>query len=132
VKLNALSHAIIGAAMRVHTFLGPGLLERTYQVCLVHELRRRGLSVQAEVALPVFYEDLRVELGYRIDLVVERTVAVEVKAVAQLLPVHRSQVLTQLKFSRLPLGLLINFHEYHLKDGLARFVGAYAQDSAPL
>jgi GxxExxY protein len=122
VRLNELSGRIIGAAMKVHTALGAGLLERTYQLCLAHELTRSGLSILVEAPVPVYYEDLTVEHGYRIDIVVENTVAVEVKTVSALLDVHRSQVLTQLRFSGLPLGLLINFHEEHLKNGIARII----------
>jgi GxxExxY protein len=122
MKLAELSEPIISAALKVHSSLGPGLLERAYHACLAYELRSAGHTIAAEVPVPLVYKGVNVELGYRIDLLVNNTVAVEVKAVAQLLPVHRSQVLTQLKFSGLPLGLLFNFHELHLKDGIARFL----------
>lgn len=131
MRLNELSHAIIGAAMKVHTDLGPGLLERTYQVFLAHELTRRGFSVESEVALPITHEGVTVELGYRVDLIVQKTVIVEVKAVSQIVPVHRSQLLTQLKFSGLPLGLLINFHERHLRHGISRLINTPHETSVP-
>jgi GxxExxY protein len=122
MRLNELSGMVIGAAMKVHTALGSGLLEKAYQQCLAHELSRRGLSVVVESPLPVYYEGLTVERAYRLDVVVENQVVVEVKTVAQLLDVHRAQLLTQLRFSGLPLGLLINFHEEHLRNGIARVV----------
>ena len=107
--------------MKVHTILGPGLLESAYEACLVHELEKRGLRVQSQVAMPVYYEGVRVELAYRIDLVVQDLVIVELKAIARLAPIHEAQLLSQLKLSNYKLGLLINFHEAHLKDGIKRF-----------
>jgi GxxExxY protein len=126
MRLNELTREILAGAFDVHTALGSGLLERAYQVCLSHELQLRGLSVQVEVPLPVTYRGTTVEMGYRIDLVVEKKIVVEVKAVSDLLDVHRSQVITQLKFSGLPLGLLLNFHAQHLRDGIKRIINAHA------
>jgi GxxExxY protein len=126
MQINELSRETLAAAFSVHTALGSGLLERSYQVCLAHELRLRGLAVDVEVGLPVEYRGVTVELGYRIDIVVEKLIAVEVKAVSALLDVHRSQVITQLKFSGLPLGLLLNFHAQHLRDGIKRIIMPHA------
>jgi GxxExxY protein len=119
--INDITGIVVNAAMKVHTELGPGLLERTYQTCLAHELRKRGLVVESEVPMPVVYDGVVTELGYRLDLLVNQEVVVEVKAVSQLLPVHRQQLLTQLKFSKKKVGLLFNFHEHHLKDGIVRY-----------
>ncbi len=117
-----ISRLVLDAAMKVHTALGPGLLESTYQVCLAQELRKAGLSVQTEVALPVVYDGVKLEVGYRIDLLVEDLVIVEVKSVEALAPIHFAQVLSYLKLSGKSLGLLINFNVVHLKDGIKRFV----------
>jgi GxxExxY protein len=116
------SHAIITAAMRVHSELGPGLLESTYQVCLQHELKKAGFQTEAQVGLPVCYDNVKLELGYRIDLLVEDLVIVELKSIDAIAPVHQAQVLSYLKLSGKSLGLLINFNVVHLKDGIRRFV----------
>jgi GxxExxY protein len=117
-----ISHAIITAAMRVHSELGPGLLESTYTACLQHELRKAGLKSDAQVALPVIYDGVKLELGYRIDLLVEDLVIVELKSVDAIAPVHQAQIISYLKLSGRSLGLLINFNVAHLKDGIKRFV----------
>lgn len=119
---NEISRFVLDAAMKVHTTLGPGLLESTYQACLAQELRKAGLSVQSEVALPVVYDGIKLEIGYRIDLLVENLVIVEVKSVEALAPIHFAQVLSYLKLSGKSLGLVINFNVVHLKDGIKRFV----------
>jgi GxxExxY protein len=119
---NEVSRAIITAAMRVHTELGPGLLESTYTVCLQHELREAGFKADIQVGLPVVYHGVKLELGYRIDLLVEDLVIVELKAVDAVNPVHQAQLLSYLKLSGKSLGLLINFTVAHLKDGIQRFV----------
>ena len=116
------SHAIITAAMRVHSELGPGLLESTYQACLQYELREAGVRSAAQVGLPVVYRGTKLELGYRMDLVVENLVIVEIKSVEGISPVHQAQVISYLKLSRMSVGLLINFNVVHLKDGIKRFV----------
>lgn len=108
--------------MKIHSALGPGLLESAYSVCLKHELIKRGFKVASEVPLPVVYDGVRLEAGYRLDLVVEDTVVVELKAVEALAPIHQAQVISYLKLSGKPIGLLINFHSLHLKDGIKRFV----------
>jgi GxxExxY protein len=123
-KLTAqqVSHAIITAAMRVHSELGPGLLENTYQVCLQHEPKKTGFRAETQVGLPVFYDGVHLDLGYRIDLLVEDLVVVELKSIDAIAPIHQAQLLSYLKLSGKSLGLLINFNEVHLKDGIRRFV----------
>lgn len=115
-----LSHEIIKAALKVHSVLGPGLLESAYEACLLYELQRAGFKVAAQVALPVIYEAVRLDLGYRIDILVEETVLVELKAIEEILPVHKAQLLSYLRLSKKSLGLLINFNVSHLKDGIHR------------
>ena len=121
-EINVISGQVVTAAMRVHSALGPGLLESAYQACLVHELRRRGLHVATQVELPVFYEGMRVEVGYRLDILVQDAVIVELKASSKVLPVHEAQLLSYMKLRNHRIGLLINFHVPHLKDGIKRFV----------
>ena len=122
ITAQQVSHAVITAAMRVHTALGPGLLESTYTACLQHELRKAGLTADAQVGLPVVYDGTKLELGYRIDLLVENLVVVELKSVDAVAPVHQAQLLSYLKLSGKSVGLLINFNVVHLKDGIQRFV----------
>jgi GxxExxY protein len=122
VNRNDISGAVVDAAMKIHSALGPGLLESAYAVCLKHELIKRGLKVASEVPLPVVYDGVRLEAGYRLDLVVEDTVVVELKAIEALAPIHQAQIISYLKLSGKPIGLLINFHSLHLKDGIKRFV----------
>jgi GxxExxY protein len=120
--INQITEAIIGAAMKVHSALGPGLLEKAYQVCLAHELRKNGFNVKTEVKMPVIYDGVRVELGYRIDLLVNDCVIVELKCVEKIIPVHEAQIISYLKLSKKRVGLLINFHVLHLRDGIKRFI----------
>jgi GxxExxY protein len=122
VERNEISGVVVDAAMKVHSALGPGLLESAYAVCLKHELVKRGLKVASEVPLPVVYDGVTLEAGYRLDLVVEDTVVVELKAIEALAPIHQAQIISYLKLSNKPIGLLINFHSLHLKDGIKRFV----------
>ncbi|HYX68015.1 MAG TPA: GxxExxY protein [Terriglobales bacterium] len=122
---NHLTGEVVDAAMKVHTALGPGLLESAYEACLAHELRKRGLRVETQVPLPVTYEGMQIELGYRIDLLVEGQVIVELKAVETVLPVHKAQLLSYLRLSGRRLGLLINFHVERLKDGITRIVNNF-------
>jgi|SRR5690242_11350969 len=119
---HQISREVIGAALRVHSKLGPGLLENTYEACLEYELRNNGLQVARQVGLPVIYDAVRLDLGYRIDLLVEELVVVELKAVETITPVCEAQILSYLKLSGKPLGLLINFNVAHLKNGIRRFV----------
>ena len=122
MELNIITGKIIDAAMKVHTALGPGLLESAYEACLIHELRKIGLKVLSQVALPVCYDGIQIELGYRIDLLVQDIVIVELKAVDKVNPVHQAQLLSYLRLSNKPLGLLINFNTMHLRDGIKRFI----------
>jgi len=108
--------------MKVHSVLGPGLLESVYQTCLAHELRNRRVTVHSQVGLPVVYEGEKIELGYRMDLVVENRVIVEVKCVEAIHPVHEAPLLSYMRLSGIPVGLLINFHVARLRDGIKRMV----------
>ena len=121
-SLNELSYLVIRCAMKVHTELGPGLLESAYAACLAHELRKNGLEVKTQVALPVHYDGVQIELGYRLDLVVGNQLVVELKAIENVLPVHKVQLLSYLRLSKKKLGLLINFHVTHLRGGITRIV----------
>jgi GxxExxY protein len=106
----------------VHSVFGPGLLESTYNQCLAHELRKRGCDVQCQRVLPIVYDGVEIEAGYRMDMLVNSHVIVELKAVGQLHPIHEAQLLSYMKLSGVKVGLLINFHTLHLKDGIHRFV----------
>ena len=119
---NELSRVIIGAAIEVHKTLGPGLLESAYETCLERELVIRGLKVKRQVGLPLVYKDISCDIGYRVDLLVENKVIIEIKSVEALNDVHIAQVLTYLKLSRCKLGLLINFNVKRLKEGVKRLV----------
>ena len=122
MELNKVSGMIIDSAMKVHTSLGPGLLESAYEACLKHELTKRGIKVRTQVSLPVIYDNVTIDAGYRIDLLVEDSVIVELKAVEQLNSIHDAQLLTYLKLSNKKLGLLINFNVLRLKQGIKRLV----------
>lgn len=121
-KLDAISEKIIGAAIRVHRELGPGLLESAYEACLFFELNSQGLKVERKKALPVVYRDLHLDCGYRIDLIVADKVIVELKAVEAVKAIHKAQLLSYLKLSGCHLGLLINFNVKLLKSGIHRIV----------
>jgi GxxExxY protein len=120
--INNITGKIIGAAFKVHSALGPGLLESSYKECLFYELSKIGLLVEKEKALPLLYEEVKLEVGYRIDLFVERTVVVEIKSVEAITDVHTAQVLTYLKLSESKVGLLINFNVADLKKGIKRLI----------
>ncbi len=122
LDVNAITEAILGAAMKVHTALGPGLLESAYEACLCHELHKAGLQFQRQVELPVVYDGIKLDAGYRIDLLVEDAVLVELKCVDQFTDVHKAQLLSYLKLSGKNVGLLINFHVAHLRHGIRRLV----------
>jgi GxxExxY protein len=122
MTINEVSGQVVDAAMKVHTVLGPGLLESAYQRCLVYELRKRGLKVADEVPLPVVYESVTMDVGYRFDVLVEDIVIVEVKSVESLAPIHQAQLLTYLKLIGKKVALLINFSVVHLRDGIKRMV----------
>ena len=121
-RVNRVSGAVVDAALKVHSILGPGLLESAYAACLARELRKRGYRVDKELGLPLVYEGEKLELGYRIDLLVENLVIVEVKCVEVVHPVHEAQLLSYLRLSGKNVGLLINFYVIHLKDGIKRMV----------
>ncbi len=108
--------------MKVHSALGPGLLESAYEACLMHELRKAGLRAESQVALPVVYDGVRIDLGYRLDLLVDDLVIVELKAVDAITDVHKAQLISYLKLSGKNVGLLMNFNVAHLRDGIRRFV----------
>lgn len=121
-QLNKITEVIIGAAIQVHRTLGPGLLESAYESCLVYELRNRGLAVEQQKAVPLIYEEVKLECGYRMDLWVEHSVVVEVKSVEALAPIHEAQTLSYLRLSGSKLALLINFNVLVLRDGVRRFI----------
>jgi GxxExxY protein len=126
---NAIAKEIVDAAFRIHTTLGPGLLESVYDTVLAYELDRRGLRTVRQQPIPVIYENVRIDTGFRADLIVEDKVIVEVKSVELLAPVHRKQLLTYLRLADKRLGLLINFQVALIKDGIARIVNGLEEDS---
>jgi GxxExxY protein len=129
MKLNQISFNILSAAIKVHGVLGPGLLESVYQKCMEIELKKRGLQVESQVDLPVIYEGEKITyLGFRIDLLVESAVIVELKSVEEVKPVHKKQLLTYLRLARKELGLLINFNEVLLKKGIVRVVNDFSEE----
>ena len=117
-----LTGVVLGAAIMVHSELGPGMLESAYEACLAHALEKRGHRVERQVEVPVLFQGMRVDAAYRMDLVVDRKVVVEIKAVEALLPVHEAQLLTYLRFSGHRFGLLLNFHTRLLKEGIRRMI----------
>jgi GxxExxY protein len=123
--LNDLAGQIIGAAMEVHTVLGPGLLENTYEACLAHELECNDIRATSQVYLPVKYKGVSIDAGYRIDLIVEDSIIVELKAVESLTRIHTAQILAYLKLSNIKLGLLINFNVPRLRQGIKRIVNKF-------
>ncbi len=122
MEIENIASKIVAAAMKVHTALGPGLLESAYQKCLQYELQKEGLSVECEVALPVVYDKLKIDAGYRIDMMVEGVVIIENKTVEKLLPIHEAQLLTYLKMRNCKLGFLLNWNVPRMKDGIKRMV----------
>ena len=123
--INHYSGQVVNAAMKVHSKLGPGLLESAYEACLLQELKQRGLTVESQVWLPVEYEGTVIDLGYRIDLLVENAIIVELKAVEQIRSLHKAQVLSYLRLKGLRIGLLINFNTVSLKNGIQRIINGY-------
>ena len=123
---NEIARIVVDAAFKIHTTLGPGLLESVYEAVLDFELRRRGLQVSRQVGLPVHYEGVKIELGFRIDLIAHKKLIIEVKSVETLAPVHKKQLLTYLRLTDLRLGLLINFNVERIKDGIQRVVNGLA------
>ena len=122
MDINDLSYKVIGLAIEVHRQLGPGLLESAYQECLFYEIRNAGLSVVKELSLPIVYKDIRLDHGYRVDLLVENKLVLELKTVENFTDVHFAQILTYLKLGNYPLGLLINFNSKILKNNIKRFI----------
>jgi GxxExxY protein len=124
-RLNRITESIIGCAVTVHKALGPGLLESAYEACLAFELAQMGLKVEREKPLPVTYKQVRLDCAYRLDLLVEHAVIVEIKVVERLAPIHTAQLLSYLKLSGCKVGLLINFHVQKLTDGVRRIVNGF-------
>jgi len=122
MKENEITEKIIGCAIEVHKALGPGLLESAYEECLIYELQNAGLSVEQQKPVPVIYKEVKLDYGYRIDILVENTVVIELKTVDEFNPVHEAQVLTYMKFAEKKIGLLINFNVKLLKQGIKRYV----------
>lgn len=122
MEINQITHEILDSAYKVHTKLGPGLLESAYQACLVYELKKKNLKVEVEKPLPLIYEEVKLDCGYRIDILVENQVVVELKTVESFTDVHTAQVLTYLKLSENKVGLLINFYTKSLKNGIKRLI----------
>jgi GxxExxY protein len=121
-RINRWTEIVIGQAIKVHTRLGPGLLEHVYRKCLAYEIAKAGLRVVSEVSVSLAYDELRIETAYRLDILVENTIIVEVKAVEKVLPVHHSQLLTYLKLDCKPIGIFFNFNAKRLSEGIKRIV----------
>ncbi len=119
-QVNKITHSILDASYEVHTVIGPGLLESIYETCLAYELREKGHLVEKQVNLPVIYKGIHMDAGLRMDLIVDGSVIIEIKAVDTLLPIHEAQLLTYLKLTGYRVGLLMNFNSCHLKDGIKR------------
>ncbi|MEJ5351344.1 MAG: GxxExxY protein [Melioribacteraceae bacterium] len=122
MQFEDLTNVIIGCAIEVHKELGPGLLESAYEECLAYELTKKGLKVERQKPVPVVYKEIKLECGYRIDILVEDKVVLELKTVDEFNPIHEAQILTYLKFSEKKVGLLINFNVLRLKDGIKRYI----------
>ena len=122
MEFDKLSNRVIGCAIEVHRNIGPGLLESTYEQCLAHEFKMEGMPFKLQHPLPVAYKGLKLDCGYRIDLLVDNSLIVELKSVESLLPIHQAQLLTYLKLSGIKIGLLINFNVEYLKNGIKRMV----------
>ncbi|MDX1774838.1 GxxExxY protein [Oceanihabitans sediminis] len=127
MEINAITGKIIDTAFKLHSALGPGLLENVYEKCLEMDLREAGLEVESQVGVPLKYKNFAFDIGYRLDLLVEKTVIIEVKSVEILAPVHYSQLITYLKLYNKPVGLLMNFNSKYLKDGLHRLVNNFKE-----
>ena len=130
MDVDRVTAAIVDSAMKVHSALGPGLLESVYEKCLKHELTKRGFKVESQLWLPVVYDGVQVEGGYKVDLLVEIAVIIELKVVEKILEVHKAQLLSYLKSGDKSVGLLINFNVVHLRDGIRRLVNNYPEPKA--
>lgn len=122
MEFESITREIIGSAIEVHKQLGPGLLESAYEECLVYELQQKGYKLERQKPVPVIYKEIKLDYGYRIDILVENKVLLELKSIEAFAPVHEAQVLTYMKFSDIKIGLLINFNVTVLKNGLKRYV----------
>jgi len=121
MELNEITRIIIGCAIEVHRTLGPGLLESAYEECLIFELVSKGLKIEKQQPVPVVYKEIKLDYGYRIDVLVENSIIIELKATDSINPVHEAQLLTYMKFAKKPIGLLINFNVTVLKNGIRRY-----------
>ncbi len=128
---DSLTHSIIGCAIRVHRELGPGLLESAYDECLCYELIKNRLAIRRHVSLPLFYDGVRIEVGFRPDIIVNDKVILELKTVTTLLPIHNAQLLTYLRLSGIPTGLLLNFHAHPLMTGIKRLIQSPSAQGSP-
>ena len=122
MKFDRLSNRVIGCALKVHRHLGPGLLESTYEQCLAHELKMADIPFKLQCPLPVQYKGIKLDCGYRIDLLVDDRIIIELKSVDRVLPIHQAQLLTYMKLSAIPIGLLLNFNVKYMKSGIKRMV----------
>ena len=122
MDIEAVAREIVDACLRVHTRVGPGMLESAYEACMVHELGKRGLSVSKQVPLPLQYEEEVIDIGYRIDLLVQNAIVLEIKAVNQLLPIHTAQLLSYLRAGGYRVGFLLNFNSAHMRNGIKRLI----------
>ena len=119
---EAIGKLVLAAAMKVHTVLGPGLLESAYETCMAHELGKCELEIKQQVLLPVFYDNQKLDAGYRLDILLDNKVIIELKAVEKILPVHTAQLLSYLRLSKCKLGFILNFNVVHMRDGIKRIV----------
>jgi GxxExxY protein len=122
MEINAITHEIIGSSIKVHSYFGPGMLESAYEKCLVYELAKRGLAIERQIVLPLIYDGITIDAGYRLDLRVSDLVIVEIKAVDIVLPVHKAQLLCYMRLSGCRVGLIINFNVVRLVDGITRMI----------
>jgi GxxExxY protein len=121
MNINDITREIIGCAIEVHKSLGPGLLESAYEECLAFEMTKKGLSIKRQQPTPVIYKEIKLECGYRIDILVENCIVIELKVVDAIIPIHEAQILTYMKFAKMKIGLLINFNVTVLKNGIKRY-----------
>ncbi|UJS17795.1 MAG: GxxExxY protein [Candidatus Jettenia sp.] len=131
-RLNKITETVIGVAINIHRTLGPGLLESAYEACMVYDLSQAGLKVEQQKPLPVVYRDVKLECGYRLDLMIESEAIVEIKSIEKLLPIHKAQLMSYLKLSGCKVGLLINFNVEILKEGIQRVVNNFPNSQRPL
>lgn len=131
-RLNKITETIIGVAINIHRTLGPGLLESAYEACMVYDLSQAGLKIEQQKSLPVVYRGVQLECGYRLDLMIENEVIVEIKSIEKLLPIHKAQLMSYLKLSGCKIGLLINFNVELLKEGIQRVVNNFPDPPRPL